>query len=90
MKNKGSEIENIKAHIIGGGDSDTSDEYGQENINTAKTVLNYFHVEIISSDTGGKIGRKFIYDTETGQCLTFKTDKIRKSDWFPYKKRESD
>ena len=89
MKNKGSSIEDLKAHLIGGGDTDTSSDYGQKNINIAKTVLNYFTIEILSSDTGGKIGRKFIFDTESGQSLTYKTEKIRKSDWHPYEKRES-
>jgi chemotaxis protein CheD len=89
MQNKGSKLENLKAHIIGGSDIETSHEYGLKNIQITKTILRYNMIEIISSDTGGKIGRKFIYDTETGQSLTFKTDKIRQSDWFPYHKRES-
>jgi len=89
MTNKGSKIENLKAHIIGGSDLETSNEYGLKNIQIAKTILRFHMIEIVSSDTGGRIGRKFIYDTETGQSLTFKTDKIRQSDWFPYEKRES-
>ena len=89
MKNKGSNIADLKAHLIGGSDTDTSGDYGQKNVNIAKTVLSYFTIEVISSDTGGRIGRKFIYDTESGQTLTYKTEKIRKSDWFPYEKRET-
>jgi len=89
MTNKGSKIENLKAHIIGGSDLDTSSDYGLKNIQITKTILRFHMIEIVSSDTGGRIGRKFIYDTETGQSLTFKTDKIRQSDWFPYEKRES-
>ena len=89
MKNKGSNIEDLKAHLIGGSDTDTSNDYGQKNVNIAETVLRYFTIEILSSDTGGKIGRKFIYDTESGQSLTYKTEKIRKSDWYPYEKRET-
>ncbi|MCL2063192.1 MAG: chemotaxis protein CheD [Candidatus Cloacimonetes bacterium] len=89
MKNKGSSVEDLKAHLIGGSDSETSNDYGQKNINIAETILNYFTIEILSSDTGGKIGRKFIYDTESGHSLTFKTEKIRKSDWYPYEKRKT-
>ena len=88
MQKKGSKIENLKAHIIGGSDIDTSNDFGLKNIQITKTILRFYMIEIASSDTGGKIGRKFIYDTETGQSLTFKTDKIRQSDWFPYIKRE--
>jgi len=89
MKNKGSNIHDLKAHLIGGSDLDSSKDYGQKNVNVAKTVLSYFTIEVLSSDTGGRIGRKFIYDTESGQTLTYKTDKIRKSDWYPYEKRET-
>ena len=88
MTNKGSKIENLKAHIIGGSDVDSSSECGLKNVQIAKTILRYNLIDIVSSDTGGKIGRKFIYDTLTGQSLTYKTDKIRQSDWFPYEKRE--
>ena len=90
MKSKGSKVENLKAHLIGGSDNSSSDEFGIKNIHIAKTILRYFMIDILSSDTGGKMGRKFIYDTESGQSLTFKTDKIRKSDWFPYENRKND
>ena len=89
MRNKGSQPENIKAHLIGGSDTDSSNEYGKKNVNIARTVLNYFMIEVLSSDIGGQLGRKFIYDTESGQSLTFKTDKVRTSDWYPYEQRES-
>ncbi len=85
MKSKGSNIRDLKALIIGGGDNETSLFYGKENIKIAETILNYFTIEILSYDTGGSLGRKFIYDTENGQSLTFKTKKIRQSDWYPYK-----
>ena len=89
MKNKGSNVEDLKAHLIGGSDNDTSKDYGKSNVNIAQTILSYFMIEILSSDTGGKMGRKFIYNTESGQSLTLKTEKIRSSDWFPYEKREN-
>ena len=89
MKNKGSNVEDLKAHLIGGSDIETSSANGSSNVDIAKTILNYFMIEILSSDTGGKMGRRFIYDTESGQSLTLKTEKIRSSDWFPYQSRES-
>jgi len=88
MKNKGSRINDLKAHLIGGSDIESSQNYGRLNVEIANVVLQYFMIEILSSDTGGKMGRRFIYDTESGQSLTLKTEKIRSSDWFPYTKRE--
>lgn len=90
MKKNGSKVENLKALIIGGGDIDSSMGHGTENLKVAETILNYFTIEILSKDTGGSLGRKFIYDTENGQSLTFKTSKIRKSDWFPYESRDNE
>jgi len=89
MKNKGSCFEDLKAHLIGGSDVSTTIGYGVNNVIIAQTILNYFMIEILSSDTGGRMGRKFIYNTESGQTLTLKTEKIRKSDWYPYEKREN-
>jgi chemotaxis protein CheD len=88
MTTKGSKVENLKAMLVGGSDIATSCECGLKNVQIAKTILRYYSIEIIASDTGGKIGRKFIYDTYTGQSLTFKTSFIRTSDWFPYEDRE--
>ncbi|MCL1826833.1 MAG: chemotaxis protein CheD [Candidatus Cloacimonetes bacterium] len=90
MRNKGSNVEDLKAHLIGGSDNETSAQAGVSNVSVANTILGYFMIEILSSDTGGKMGRKFIYNTEDGQSLTLKTEKVRKSDWFPYEKREND
>jgi chemotaxis protein CheD len=90
MTNKGSQLENLKAQLIGGSDIETSLECGSKNLQIAKSILRFHMIEIISFDTGGRIGRKFIYDTETGQSLSFKTDKIRQSDWYPYIKRDPD
>lgn len=87
MKTKGSNINDLKALIIGGGDIETSFDYGKANIKIAKTILSYFNIEILSCDYGGSLGRKFIYDSENGQSLTLKTKNIRQSDWYPYLER---
>jgi chemotaxis protein CheD len=89
MRQQGSSITDLKAHLIGGSDIEASENHGINNLNIAHTILSYFMIEVLSSDIGGKMGRKFIYDTESGQSLTLKTEKIRKSDWFPYENREN-
>jgi len=83
MRENGSQIQNLKALLMGGATLNNS-KIGQENIHIAKEILNKFKIEIVSTDIGGKMGRKFIYETQTGHSITYKTNKLRKSDWFPY------
>ncbi|MCB5249763.1 MAG: hypothetical protein RBS16_01085 [Candidatus Cloacimonadales bacterium] len=83
MKDNGSDTKNIKAHLLGGASSN-SQRIGDNNILIAKKVLKKFNIEVVAADIGGKMGRKYIFDCQNGQSVTFKTHKIRKSDWYPY------
>lgn len=40
---------------------------GQQNIDTARKVISYCHLELASSDVGGTGGRKIIFNTKTGE-----------------------
>ncbi|HPY95861.1 MAG TPA: chemotaxis protein CheD [Candidatus Cloacimonadota bacterium] len=87
MKDQGSDIKDLKAHLMGGA-TNNMHKIGEENINIAKRILDKQNIEIITTDIGGKMGRKFIFDCQNGQSVTFKTNKIRKSDWYPYPSNE--
>ncbi len=87
MISKGSKINDLQAHLVGGADHN-SHNCGDMNIKIAKSFLHYKKIEILSSDTGGRIGRKFVYESETGQSAVMRFHKIRQSDWFPYKEEK--
>jgi len=62
--------ENIKAHIIGGGQHpQLSPIIGEENSKIASVILEKYKLEIITNDIGGQIGRKIIFNTKTGEIL---------------------
>lgn len=83
MRENGSKIHDLKAMLMGGASKDQN-KIGEENVHIAKEILEKFKIEIISMDTGGKMGRKFVYDTQSGHTITYKTKNLRTSDWFPY------
>jgi len=71
MINFGSKKHNIKAKVFGGGEviETKSPQFniGQRNISLAKDMLAEANIPIISSSIGGKLGRKIIFFTDTGE-----------------------
>ncbi|MFO7842604.1 MAG: chemotaxis protein CheD [Bacteroidales bacterium] len=71
MINFGSKKHNIKAKIFGGGEviETKSPQFniGQRNISLAKDILAETNIPIVSSSVGGKLGRKIIFFTDTGE-----------------------
>ena len=57
-------------------------DVGHENVAIARSVLQKKGIAIVSEDVGGNMGRKVVFDTETGQLMTLKVHKIRDSDWM--------
>lgn len=67
----GSDKRNFRAKVFGGSDIlNTKTNYfniGERNINIARNMLKEYNIPIISSDLGGKKGRKIKFNTKTGQ-----------------------
>ena len=67
----GSKRKNLKAKVFGGGEVlDVENSYfqiGKRNIIIAKEVLKEIKIQVISSSVGGKLGRKIIFNTQTGE-----------------------
>lgn len=71
MNSFGSKNGSIKAKIFGGGEViDSSAPYfniGRRNIEVAHQLLKDHNIPIIGSSTGGKEGRKIVFNTYTGE-----------------------
>lgn len=69
----GASIENLEAKIFGGGNVIDSPhniyKIGDRNIEVALSKLDEFNIKIISSSTGGKLGRKILMDTSNFKIL---------------------
>lgn len=67
----GSKKENLIAKIFGGGEvietHITNFNIGARNIKIAHEMLDEHKITIVGSSVGGKLGRKILYNTETGE-----------------------
>lgn len=76
IKNRGGQIQNIKAKIFGGANmfpgiifSDSNMDVGKRNILAVREELKKHNIEIIASDIGGHIGRTILFDTREGSVV---------------------
>lgn len=71
MEAMGSSRANIKAKVFGGAEiiSTNISQFmiGDRNISIAKDILYEEKIQIVASSVGGKLGRKIIFDTYTGE-----------------------
>ena len=88
FRDDGSEIKNLEAQIFGGAvpeeSSKESASVARENVFIARRLLVRHGVKITAEDTGGRKGRKIIFNTYTNEVAIMHVDKIRKEDWYPY------
>lgn len=80
----GAQKNNLKAHITGGAQSPDMNSYkiGRDNIRIAEKVLKHHSIEIITRDTGGEMGRKVVFNNETGEIVIYKVNNLRNYDWY--------
>ena len=67
----GSRVEDLQAKVFGGGEMMSVGKskmvIGERNIRIAKLLLEERKIPIIASSTGGKMGRKIIFFSDTGE-----------------------
>ena len=87
MIHDGSKIKNLEAQILGGAHNSTISpkDIGFENIMAAKRILTRERIRVTSEDVRGGKGRKIVFNTGTNEIAVFKVDKLRESDWYPYR-----
>jgi len=87
FRDSGSSIDNLEAHIIGGGTPEEVDEeqatIGINNVEAAVHMLDNYNIPIVGQEVGGRHGRKVLFNTKTGELVIAKVEKIRKNDWYP-------
>ena len=69
----GCKHQNIRAKVFGGAEvinvTSSIMNIGQRNADIAFDMLKSLKIPVVSSDVGGKVGRKLIYNTQTGSVL---------------------
>ncbi len=82
LDRSGSKRENLIAQIVGGArGGDIWDKTGFENITVARKVLHEHRIPIYSEDTGGRLGRKIVFNVQNGNVAIVKVHNLRDSDW---------
>lgn len=83
MQKAGSKTEDLVAQVTGGAHPEPipKGDVSRRNIEVARAVLDRKGIAIASEDTGGNMGRKVVFDTETGQLVTLKVHRLRSEDW---------
>ncbi len=73
MLESGADRRNLQAKVFGGGDMLKATaavmNIGRRNIVLAQDLLRDERIPVISADTGGKYGRKLLFNTQTGVVL---------------------
>lgn len=84
MKNMGSNLKDLKVHMIGGAKSTymPGSTVGKDNIMIAEKILLYYDLEIVTRDTGGIVGKKVVFNNKNGEARIYKVNNIRGSDWY--------
>lgn len=74
----GADMKNLKAKVFGGAEvlktSNCHFKIGSLNIEMAKSFLRESEIPILSSDTGGNLGRKITFNTSTGDVFSKRID----------------
>lgn len=73
-----------EAQLFGGASRKrTPENKAVEVIGEIKGLLQRLKITIVCEDTGGRVGRKIIFDTYSGDIISCKTSRIRNTDWEP-------
>lgn len=83
MRDYGAEIENLRAHVVGGGfNPELGCKIGNENSEIALEILKAYNIIVVTKDLGEATGRKVIFNNFNGEILVYKGISVRRSDWF--------
>lgn len=72
MKDLGSNVNDLVVHVVGGASSPLiKTDIGKSNVQIAESILEKLGLHIGVWDVGGETGRKVVFNTATGECLSY-------------------
>ncbi|MFP4417359.1 MAG: chemotaxis protein CheD [Fibrobacterota bacterium] len=83
MYEEGCAREDIVAQLFGGSfpKGARGRNIGEENIDVARSYLDRHSIPLVSQDVGGMLGRKILFDTQSGHVAVLKVHSLRAQDW---------
>ncbi|MBD3420480.1 MAG: hypothetical protein GF398_10215 [Chitinivibrionales bacterium] len=84
MKEIGCFSQDLLAQIYGGARmmEGTTNCVGEQNIKIARVMLARKKIPVITEDVGGMMGRKLLFDTDSGHTAVLKVHRLRQDDWI--------
>ncbi len=86
FRKRGFSPAHLEAQLFGGAAPEGADpmlrEIGEQNLGAAEKLLAEYSIPIVGRDVGGSWGRKVAFNTNTGEVIIAKVNRIRESDWF--------
>ncbi len=87
LRKKGSSKENLEASLFGGAENPDASNFtprlAETNCRKARELLFSNGIQLDISDSGGKRGRKVIFNSYTGETICAAVESIREGDWYP-------
>jgi chemotaxis protein CheD len=56
----------------------------EKNVDLARRFMRSRGINIADDDVGGQRGRKLVYNTENNEIMIYKTDLVRRMDWYSH------
>lgn len=82
--NEAAAVANLEAQIFGGGNHrGLRESRVAKTVEVARRMLRRFRIPIVSEDVGGRLGRKIMFNTHSGDAMVMKTRRMRLIDWSP-------
>ncbi len=81
LAEKGATPEDCEVHIIGGACRERA-RTGEENYCIAQKSIAHVGATVHSQECGGTVGRKVLFDTESGTIAVLTVQDLRASDWY--------
>jgi chemotaxis protein CheD len=79
----GSKREHLFVHIVGGSNSlEFQSNVGGSNIQIADEIVHKLGLKVMSRDVGGTVGRRLVFNNDTGEIYVNKELVLRKEDWY--------
>lgn len=80
MLEYGAARDDIKAHLVGGGDhAGMRSPVGEQNVALAEKLLSLYGVKVVTRDVRGCRGRKVVFNNQTGEIWIWHIDEIPES-----------
>lgn len=87
MESRGCNRSQMEVNFYGAAENNIAPRYNpglsNKNVTVGEEVLQKLNISLTGKDIGGKRARKIMFNSETGETVVAKVNKVRSEDWYP-------